>query len=31
MYFIEKVEKQLISIFQNKKSEITLEGRVKNG
>ena len=31
MYFIEKVEKQLISFFQSKKSEITLEGRVKNG
>ena len=25
MYFIEKVEKQLISFFQNKKSKITLE------
>lgn len=31
MYFIEKVEKQLISFFQNKKSKITLEERVKNG
>lgn len=31
MYFTEKVEKQLISFFQNKKSKITLEERVKNG